>query len=82
MVRKIAVAFALALLASSGTMAVEATTSTQSLSDKLLHQTQQNCHPVGAYCNRASTTHCCAGYTCVSPSAAPGSAPSFDGTCQ
>ena len=52
----------------SSAMAAEPTTSTQSLSDKLLHrvqQQQQNCHPQGAACFLADTVRCCPGYTCL-----------------
>jgi hypothetical protein len=53
--RKIAVAFALALLISSGAMAAEPTTSTQSLTDKLLHRQQKhapNCRALGDPCGQ------------------------------
>jgi hypothetical protein len=70
MTRKIAVAFALALLTSSGPMAAEPTTSTQSLTDKLLYRQQkqaQNCRALGDSCGPGVTIPCCAGLVCTAP---------------
>jgi hypothetical protein len=97
MIRKIAVALALALLTSGSAMAAEPNMTTpigggetQSLSDKLLRRNQlhiaQACHPHGALCGSSAGDGrpCCGGYSCAQQqSGAPGMAPNMSRyTCQ